>query len=88
MRLDDAADGVVLDQHNGRPSMWISTTADEPPVLHWLVLGYLEDRDVWLDAPLTWDEAVRYVDTPPASLGAFLGTSAGRSGCLRFGGSS
>lgn len=74
---------VILDYYNGRPSIWVSVVDDEPQ-LHWLVLGYLEDFDVWIDVPLTWEEADQVIEHPPLALVDFLRQHAGQPARLRL----
>jgi hypothetical protein len=61
------SDSVVLDYWNGRPSVWMSSSAGEP-FLHWMVLGHTEDFEVWLHARLTWDVADKFASAAPLRL--------------------
>jgi hypothetical protein len=64
-------DRVVIDYHDGRPSAWMSIL-DGQPDLHWLILGYVEDFDVWLSVRLTWEQADAFLEDPPENYDSYL----------------
>jgi hypothetical protein len=70
-------DRVVLDYHNGRPSLLV-LEIDETPVLAWMMLGHGSTAEVWLYLPLAGDEAETLVDEPPVALAEWLSHRVGR----------
>ncbi len=82
----DTSNLVVLKRHNGRPSLFIELelldeTSETPSLvskLTWLVFGYTEDFDLWLQMPLTFDEANDLVDGGPRLMDKYIGSKPGR----------
>ena len=73
---------VVLDYHNGRPSVLLSESADGP-ILHWLIFGYTESFDLWLHLRVPPGVAAEIVNRPPVLLDGVLPLAEGR--WARFG---
>lgn len=70
-------DRVVLDYHNGHPSVLI-LEIDETPVLAWLLLGHGGLAELWIYVPLTSEEAESLTDDPPVLLVDWLARRVGR----------
>jgi hypothetical protein len=49
-------DQAILNFHDGVPSAWM-TVLDGRPHLHWMILGYVEPFEIWVDLELPWEEA-------------------------------
>ena len=71
MNTGTVTDREVVATHNGRPTV-VVVVSDDQPIVHWLLVGYTEEIDVWLDLPLGWDEADAFVESPPRDLEGFL----------------
>lgn len=82
----DTSNLLVLKSHNGRPSLFIELEevqddAGETTLLHkltWLVFGHSEDFDLWLQLPLTLDEANDMVDGGPRLMDRYIASNPGR----------
>lgn len=74
-------DHVVLDSHNGRPTLLI-LEIDATPVLAWMVLGHGDDAELWIYLPLTDDEAAGLTEHPPMRLTEWLAHRVGRDAFL------
>lgn len=83
----DTSELVVLKAHNGRPSLFIELELeyDEAgaatgmhPKLSWLVFGYTEDFDLWLQMPLVLSEANELVDGGSPRMDRFVASRPGR----------
>jgi len=82
----DTSSLVVLKSHNSRPSLFIELEvvqdeAGETRLVHkltWLVFGHVEDFDLWLQMPLTLNEANDLVDGGPRLMDKYVASKPGR----------
>lgn len=78
---------VVLKSHNGRPSLFIELEAEFEEgeivsvghLLTWLVVGYTEDFDLWLQMPLTLSEANELADGGQRLMDKYVASKPGRA---------
>lgn len=78
MTATGMTDQLILDRHDGRPTL-VVYVLDGEPHLQWLLLGYTESIDLWLDMKLTWIEADELIEQVPAMLDDYVATKPGRS---------
>ncbi len=66
-------DRIVLASWNGRPTVSVDVV-DGQPLLHWLLVGHVEDFDIWMHVTLTWEQADGLSRSAPGGfdLGSYL----------------
>lgn len=78
-----ANERLVLNRHDGVPTLFIEEVQGEP-VLHWMVAGYVEPYDLWVIVPLTWSEAEEIIQERP-DLDLYLAKRSGQPATVRLG---
>ncbi len=79
------SDSVVLDEHNGVPSLLI-LEIDDAPVLAWMIHGHGETAQIWIYLPLLPEEAGELVEHPDVLLARWVTERKGREAYLGMAG--
>jgi hypothetical protein len=75
---DDITDRVVLDAHNGVPTVVVFEVRGRA-VLGWMPYGHAQAVSLWTYVPLTDAEAEEVIERPPSRLDVFLAKRPGRA---------
>lgn len=68
----EVIDRVVLNSLGDQPTLYLESDGDSPRVC-WMFIGHFEAFEIWITAPLSWDEADALVDTEqPIRMDHFL----------------
>lgn len=78
--MSQSTEMIVLNTHDGQPSLYL-TEAGSGLELHWMLAGFVEPFEIWLEVPVSRDEAVRLFDSS-TTVDQFVHTLSPRSGVL------
>lgn len=62
--MSQSTEMIVLNMHDGQPSQYL-TEAGSGFELHWMLAGFVEPFEIWLEVSLSHEEAARVIDTCP-----------------------